>query len=91
MLHAEPTLAVDRVHIDAESGCADYTGTVTVTEHNGTEHVFDSEWNCEWKALELGYVDAFGLPDQIRAANEFGWRCFAFWSRAARGVAPVQA
>jgi hypothetical protein len=29
-------------------------------------------------------VDYFGFPDQVRAAQEFDWRCFRRWER--RGI-----
>ncbi len=82
LLHAEPTLAIDRVEVRAISGCADYAGAVTVTDADGVTHEFAFEWNCEWKAQQLGYVDHFGFPDQIRAAQEFGWQCFKSWTSA---------
>jgi hypothetical protein len=81
LLHAEPTLRVDAVEFRAASGCADFLGTVMVTDADGARHTFDFEWNCEWKARQLGYVDGFGFPDQIRAAEEFGWQCFERWTR----------
>ena len=81
LLHAEPTLAVDRVRMKAISGCADYIGTMEVADDSGAAHTFEFEWNCEWKARQLGYVDGFGFPDQIRAAEEFGWQCFERWTR----------
>ena len=83
LLHAEPQLAVDRVSVHAISGCADYVGSLTVTDAAGDTHRFEFEWNCEWKAREMGYVDGFGFPDQIRAAQEFDWRCFQRWVRVA--------
>ncbi len=86
LLSVEPTLAVDCVHIEAVSGCADFVGNVTATEADGREHAFDFDWNCEWKAIQRGYVDAFGFADQIRAAEEFGWQCFARWVRVARAA-----
>lgn len=81
LLHAEPTLAIDRVRLHAVSGCAEYVGSIDVTELSGATHRFAFAWNCEWKARELGYVDGFGFPDQIRAAQEFGWQCFERWTR----------
>ena len=81
LLHAEPALAVDRVTLQAASGCAEYTGVIAVTDAAGAVHRFDFEWDCEWKARQLGYVDGFGFPDQIRAAQEFGWQCFERWTR----------
>jgi hypothetical protein len=79
LMHAEPGLQVDRVVIDAWSGCSDFRGTLVV-DANGERRVFDFVWDCHWRAVEEGWTDAFGLPDQIRAAREFGWRCFERWS-----------
>ena len=87
LLSAEPALAVDRVSIQAVSGCADYTGTLVATDAAGTEHAFAFTWDCAWKAEQAGYRDFFGLPDQIRAAREFGWDCFQQWERAEARVA----
>ena len=87
LLHAEPDLEVDRVTLRAASGCADFKGLLVATDAAGDEHRFDFEWNCEWKARQLGYLDGFGFPDQIRAAQEFGWQCFERWLRIA--AAPV--
>jgi hypothetical protein len=86
LLHAEPTLVVDAAHVQAVSGCADFVGTLEVTDDAGDRHDFAFEWNCEWKARQLGYVDGFGFPDQIRAAQEFDWQCFARWERVATPV-----
>lgn len=87
LLSAEPTLAVDRVAIAAVSGCADYTGTLTATDARGEEHRFRFVWDCAWKAEQVGYRDYFDLPDQIRAAREFGWDCFQQWERVPSAVA----
>lgn len=89
LLHAEPSLAVDAVALDARSGCADYTGLMSVTDAAGDMHQFDFEWNCEWKARQAGYTDFFGLPDQIRAAQEFGWQCFERWTRVTTAATQV--
>jgi hypothetical protein len=78
---AEPQLAVDGIYVDAWSGCSDFRGTVRVREASGETHEFDFLWDCEWRAREQGWTDHFGFPDQIRAAREFGWRCFQRWER----------
>ena len=78
LLDAHPELPVERVHIDAQSGCSDFVGTISVGAA-GSEHAFDFTWCCHWRARQEGWTDAFGLPDQIRAAREFGWRCFQRW------------
>ena len=79
LLHAEPGLEVERVTVDAWSGCSDFRGTLTVVDAGGERRTFDFVWDCHWRAVEEGWTDAFGLPDQIRAAREFGWRCFERW------------
>jgi len=81
LLHAESTIEIDRVSVRGVSGCADFVGELVATDAAGETHRFQFEWNCEWKARQLGYTDFFGFPDQIRAANEFGWQCFARWER----------
>ena len=74
-----PDCPIERIEVDARSGCSDYVGTVTV--HVGdTARVFDFAWDCRWRAAEAGWVDHWGEPDQVRAAREFDWRCFATWA-----------
>jgi hypothetical protein len=86
LLSAEPGLEIEAVVVDATSGCSDFKGTIRV-EASGRSKVFDFLWDCQWRAREEGWVDYFGFPDQIRAAREFGWRCFARWE--GRDVAPA--
>jgi hypothetical protein len=81
LLHAHPEWVVDRLHIDARSGCSDFVGTVTV-EGGGESRVVEFAWDCRWRAEQQGWVDAYGFPDQIRAADEFGWNCFHRWQPA---------
>ena len=78
LLDAEPALAVDGVQVDAVSGCSDFRGTVAVRAGADTR-VFEFVWCCLWRADEQQWRDAFGFPDQIRAAREFDWRCFEAW------------
>lgn len=80
LMSAEPDLAIEQIALDALSGCSDFRGTVTVTHSAGTS-VFAFNWCCHWRATEEGWIDYFGLPDQIRAAREFEWRCFQTWER----------
>jgi hypothetical protein len=86
LLAAEPGLEVESVVVDATSGCSDFRGTLRV-QAVGQSKVFDFVWDCQWRAREEGWVDYFGFPDQIRAAREFGWRCFARWE--GQDVAPA--
>lgn len=82
LLHAEADDPIEHVGIEGVSGCADFVGTLTVrtaTEVRTIEFV----WDCRWRAEEEGWRDDWGHPDQIRAAREFGWRCFQHWSTRA--------
>lgn len=73
LLENQPTLAIDRIHIVASSGCSDYRGVIEV---NDGEKRFNFVWDCAWKANQMGWRDYFGNPDQPRAAQTFGYRCF---------------
>jgi hypothetical protein len=83
LLASEPELAVTAVSINARSGCSDYAGQVRVDAEGGTR-VFEFEWCCRWRAEEEGWQDYFGLPDQMRAAREYDWRCFRVWRERER-------
>jgi len=78
LLEMEPQLHVRNVKIEAVSGCSTFIGTLEV---NDGEHVYQFEWDCRWKAKELGWQDFLGMPDQSRAAREFDYRCFRKWER----------
>ena len=78
VLAAEPELAIERVALSARSGCSDFVGVVHV-HTSTTTHVYEFIWDCRWRAEQEGWTDPFGFPDQIRAADEFDWRCFARW------------
>ena len=80
LLAAEPGLRVERVRIDALSGCCDFRGTLVATV-DGAEQRFEFVWDCRWRAQQEGWVDRWGAADQSRAAREFGWRCFSLWTR----------
>lgn len=79
VLEAYPELEIERVAIDAESGCEFFTGRAVIRAA-ASSRVVSFEWNCRWKAEQMGWVDWFGLPDQGRAAREFGHDCFRVWS-----------
>lgn len=78
VLSEEADLAIERISLRARSGCSDFVGVVEV-EAAGESHAFEFLWDCRWKAEQQGWTDWFGLPDQIRAAQEFDWRCFREW------------
>jgi len=80
LMAVESHLEIERVVIRGSSGCSDFVGSVDVETPTGS-HVFEFTWCCRWRAENEGYVDYFGFPDQIRAAQEFDWRCFQRWER----------
>lgn len=87
LLHAEPELAVDRVEIEGRAGCSDYVGRMRVVTADGDAREFAFKWCCAWRAQQQGWIDSWGLADQMRAAHEFGWDCFERWEERAAVVA----
>jgi hypothetical protein len=79
LLSELPGARINRVEIDARSGCSDFGGHLVVHTDDAVR-VFDFVWDCRWRAAEEGWADHWGEPDQMRAAREFGWQCFAVWS-----------
>ncbi len=78
LLEVEKDLEIREVDIRANSGCSDFAGTLEV---NRGERQYDFTWDCAWRAKQEGWADAFGHPDQIRAAREFGYQCFERFER----------
>jgi hypothetical protein len=83
LLHVEPHLPIGSVSIDARSSCSSFDGRLDVHTAQAIHH-YEFSWDCQWRAMEEGWTDFFGFPDQIRAASEFGWRCFRIWERVGR-------
>jgi hypothetical protein len=79
LLAAESALPITRVVVTGRSGCSDFAGEVKVETVTETR-VYEFVWDCRWRAEKEGWTDCFGLPDQTRAAQEFGWQCFQVWS-----------
>jgi hypothetical protein len=71
-------LPIEGVQVTATSGCATFRGYVTIRTADEERRV-NFDWDCKWKALEMGWTDYFGFPDQARAAREFGHECFRSW------------
>lgn len=73
MLEQNPHTAFESVRVDAESTCSGFTGHAVAQPG---ELRFEFDWDCAWRAKEEGWKDAFGDPDQIRAARTLGYQCF---------------
>ncbi len=82
-------LPISSVHIAGESGCEFFRGDAIVrTEED--ERSVSFYWDCRWRALQEGWVDDFGFPDQIRAAHAFDYQCFKVWNEVdVRNLADV--
>jgi hypothetical protein len=78
LLANEASLPITRVVVRGRSGCSDFAGEVRVETISETR-VYEFVWDCRWRAEQEGWTDCFGLPDQMRAAQEFGWQCFQHW------------
>lgn len=78
LLDAEPGLRLERVRVQGNAGCSDFHGSVEA-HADGVVRRWTFVWCCRWRAAEEGWVDCFGFPDQMRAAREFGYRCFQTW------------
>lgn len=90
LLASWPDLPVEAVEIDGYSGCEFYSGEATVKVAGGGMRRVQFRWDCRWRAMEQGWTDYFGFPDQTRAAREFGYDCFQLWEEIAAGEgAPV--
>ena len=71
LLHAHPEWVVDRVQVDARSGCSDFVGTAVV-EGGGQCRVIQFAWDCRWRAEQEGWTDAFrDLLAQLANAPSF--------------------
>jgi hypothetical protein len=84
ILQSIPHLPIEKVEIVGHSGCEFFRGEAVVFAGSGEARI-EFHWDCKWKALELGWKDYFGFPDQVRAAREFGFDCFREWK-----VMPLQ-
>jgi len=89
LLTAEQALAVDRITVEAYSGCSDFAGTVQIEAGEQSRRI-EFIWDCRWRAEQQGWRDYFGFPDQMRAAHEFGWRCFERWETTGDHAIPSE-
>jgi hypothetical protein len=87
LLETYPSLRIEQVRLAATSGCSDFTGQLGV--NNGALTI-NFIWDCAWRATQQGYTDAFGFPDQIRAAREFNYQCFQTFEEVSNNSAPPQ-
>lgn len=78
ILDVHRDLPIESVEISGSSGCSSFRGSAGIRSADDEVQV-EFDWDCRWKALQLGWTDYFGFPDQTRAAREFGYDCFRAW------------
>lgn len=83
LLETYPEDAIESVEIEGSSGCSDFRGVLRV--EGSTSRIIDFAWDCAWRAREAGYKTFWGDPDQQRAAQDFGYRCFEVFEESGRG------
>lgn len=83
LLASEPATAISAVDVDGASGCEFYRGHARVEVAGGEPRGFRFRWDCRWRAMEEGWTDYFGFPDQMLAAQRFGYDCFQVWEEVA--------
>jgi hypothetical protein len=79
-----PELPIEAVEIAGHSGCEFFKGVISARAADQVLRI-RFEWNCKWKAMQLGWFDYFGFPDQGRAAREFDHDCFRAWEADGAG------
>ncbi len=77
LLDTHPEIEFTSLLIEGQSSCSGYVGTATAQPG---DMKIDFDWDCAWKAGECGWKDAFGDPNQLRAAQTFGYQCFRTFS-----------
>jgi hypothetical protein len=73
LLEERPDLPIESLDVRGASGCSNFTGKAVAQPGPAT---IEFNWDCAWRAAEEGWKDAFGEPDQIRAAQTLGYQCF---------------
>lgn len=78
LLSEYPELEIESVKLTGRSGCEYFRGDLLIRS-SSEERKVEFDWDCKWKATQLGWVDYFGFADQTRAAREFDHECFRSW------------
>jgi hypothetical protein len=73
LLETQPERAWDSLRIEGQSGCSNFSGKAVAQPGN---RKIEFNWDCRWRAEQEGWCDAYGDPDQIRAARTYGYQCF---------------
>jgi hypothetical protein len=78
LLDEAPDINIRTVNVSGRSGCSDFEGTISI---NGGETAYAFRWDCHWRASQEKMIDVWGMPDQAKAARQFGYQCFQHFDR----------
>lgn len=73
ILHEYPDEPIKKIHVEGRSGCATFAGLATIQPGDKS---FRFAWDCAWRANVSQLTNIWGIPDQVRAAREYGYQCF---------------
>ncbi len=73
LLEEYPDVEITDVNIQGVSSCSAFSGTLTF---GPVDFKIQFNWDCSWRAEQEGYQTWFGHPDQVKAAQVFGYQCF---------------
>lgn len=73
LLEKYPDEAINYVDIRGTSSCSRYYGTLTFAPGNIS---LEFNWDCCWKAKQVGLKTYYGMPDQTKAAQIYDYQCF---------------
>lgn len=73
LLETFPSEAISHLDVQAVSSCSGFEGHLTFGPAR-TKVKFN--WDCRWKAEQEDMMAWYGMPDQTKAAQIFGYQCF---------------
>ena len=73
LLDEYPDEPIGNVEISGASSCCSFNGVLTFGPTN-SKVAFN--WDCSWKAEQEGLQTWYGVPDQSKAAQVYGYQCF---------------
>lgn len=78
LLEKYPDEPISHVDVHGVSSCSRYYGTLTF----GPSHtIIQFNWDCCWKAKQMGLKTYYGMPDQTKAAQMYDYQCFETFER----------
>lgn len=64
---------IAKVEINGGSSCSRFSGHLEFSPGNKK---INFNWDCSWRAKQENMIAWYGAPNQIKAAQIFGYQCF---------------